>query len=452
MKNIKRILLATLLVVPILLLFAFPASASGTDNITAIKTAIEDYFSAYYTGIENSAETFVSSAERVENTLGDTTSTYQFVTFYKWTKALLTELGLTYQNCNTDIDYSDISISDNVATASVSFGLNYNYEFSPKIQSSISDIQYIFTLACENGKWEIIGIQSDWLDYRLFQEELTAYVDSESRNNTVLKNRASTSAITASEKSLIDNFLAYKINDINLMEAQAISYADKLQSVDSTQNANSARASHSYSASNGATYATTYATTSASDRLFYTASVTGGDCTNFVSQCVWAAYGGYDPLSISTTQSNISSKKRMVSSSTYDSGWYAGTGGGSANWEQVNKFYSYVTSSKTYGPNGTGINNGKKWSSYPNYYNSIPVGTVIQLHNSGTTEYQHSVYTTGVTTNPTPDSTYGFFKTVLVSYHSSDTLNRSLMELIAAFGGSNCYMRGISFASASFSS
>ncbi len=215
---------------------------------------------------------------------------------------------------------------------------------------------------------------------------------------------------------------------------------------------NNARASYSYSASTGASYAQKYAKADSDDRLFYTVSATSNDCTNFVSQCVWAAYGGYDSSSISTTQNNISSKKRMVSSSDYSQGWYAGTGGGSANWEQVNKFYDYVTSSKTYGPNGTGINNGAKWSSYPNYYNSVPIGTVIQFRKSSDTEYQHSVYASSVTENPTPDSTYGYFKTVLVSYHSTDTLNRSLMELIVAYGGSSCYMRGISFSSASFSS
>lgn len=56
-----------------------------------------------------------------------------------------------------------------------------------------------------------------------------------------------------------------------------------------------------------------------------------GNCANFTSQCIWAGFlRGYDPPS-------LSERVGMTQ------GWYAGEGGGSPAWENVERFWDYIT-------------------------------------------------------------------------------------------------------------
>lgn len=184
-------------------------------------------------------------------------------------------------------------------------------------------------------------------------------------------------------------------------------------------------------------------------RYFYT---TGSDCTNFVSQCIWAAYGGYVPGNDTTTRSNISNKVRMVNTGTLSTSWYAGTGGGSPYWEQVPSLWDFATNTaKTYGPQATGYNNN---ASYANITPStVNTGNVLQFYNYNYSVYRHSVYVTYK-----PSSGTITWSNLLVSYHSTDKKNVPVIDLINSFTGPDgsatqpCKMRRMSFSSASFSS
>lgn len=81
------------------------------------------------------------------------------------------------------------------------------------------------------------------------------------------------------------------------------------------------------------------------DRLFYYSP--GDNCTNFISQCVWAAYGGwlsYAPTAVNA--SRIRQDVRMVGGVWYGSYWHIG----SVRWCRVEEFYTYVTAVKARGP------------------------------------------------------------------------------------------------------
>ena len=192
-------------------------------------------------------------------------------------------------------------------------------------------------------------------------------------------------------------------------------------------------------------------------RYFYNTELTSPgtwDCTNFVSQCIWAAYGGYVPSNDTTTRTNISNKVRMVNTGTLNTSWYGGTGGGSPYWEQVPVLWNFATNTtKVNGPKATGYNNS---SSYANITPStVNAGNVLQFFNyrKSPQEYTHSVYVTYK-----PSSGTITWSNLLVSYHSTDSKNVPVIDLINSFTGPNgsatqpCKMRGMSFLSASFSS
>jgi hypothetical protein len=155
------------------------------------------------------------------------------------------------------------------------------------------------------------------------------------------------------------------------------------------------------------------------NRLFYILSV---DCTNFISQCVWAGYVGFDPDDLTTFKNYISNKIGIV----YDE-WYAGIGGGSDNWEGVKDFFEYMVTSKSAGPNAT-----TDFTDYDTkrYYTNISaatinVGDVVQLWISDSKGYDHSIFITDKTDN-TSDCDYSEL------YYSAHTNSRYNIKLTYA--------------------
>jgi hypothetical protein len=165
-----------------------------------------------------------------------------------------------------------------------------------------------------------------------------------------------------------------------------------------------------------------------------------GDCANFVSQCVWAGYGGYpSPYDFETLRRNALMMVRMVPRV-----WAGDSRGASANWSNVEAFYHYVTdTSKRHGPQGKGGNNRQPF--YRLQADAIYPGDVLQFGHPGSGGvYTHSAL---VTQKISPATDYSHIK---VSQHTYDIANRYLSELIASWSGrpaseSPCYMRKIAF-------
>lgn len=184
------------------------------------------------------------------------------------------------------------------------------------------------------------------------------------------------------------------------------------------------------------------------------------DCTNFVSQCVWAGYGGTSGYSISVigydaTSSNstavalrqrVADDYRQVSGS---SGWY-GRNYDSPYGDPVSSFcgvpnlWDWVTTNTGNGPKATGYNNG---SLYTSLSTPMKQGDVLQFYNNDTQTWYHSVIVVS-----TIDYNVSNYTNVRVAQHESDYYSRPLDELIQYFGGSSCKMRLLRFGSTTFSS
>ncbi len=121
---------------------------------------------------------------------------------------------------------------------------------------------------------------------------------------------------------------------------------------------------------------------------FYDYAQIGGDCTNFVSQCVYAG--------------------SLVMNYTPDFGWYyINANDKSPSWTGVQFFYNFMTTNEGAGPFAREAS-----------LSELTLGDVIQLGDENGV-YYHSLILTGIRQSRRRKSYY-------VSAHSQDALNRNL--------------------------
>jgi len=179
---------------------------------------------------------------------------------------------------------------------------------------------------------------------------------------------------------------------------------------------------------------------------------TAPDCTNFISQCVWAGYGGTSGYTLPATPSVSNSaitalRNRVANDYRMTSSWYGRNYYSSnlndppAKWCGVVEFYSYVTGSDTYGPKATGYNNGNIYTSLGS--TTIAQGNIVQFYSNELGRYSHSAIVTTATSYTVANAS-----SVRVSQHSGQDNNRNLMDAIQNSGGQK--MRLLKFKSASF--
>jgi hypothetical protein len=150
----------------------------------------------------------------------------------------------------------------------------------------------------------------------------------------------------------------------------------------------------SYNKTAAAQYAYTTAPSSYDPNYIF-CSVPGADCTNFVSQCVWAGYGGTSGYILPVTPSNtdavitalrnrVQNDYRMVTGSWYGRYWRNPQVTPPANWCGVVDFWDYAVGNTGSGPVATGFNNNKKWNQYSG---TIQRGDVLQFKTSSGSSY-----------------------------------------------------------------
>lgn len=191
---------------------------------------------------------------------------------------------------------------------------------------------------------------------------------------------------------------------------------------------------YSYSGGRGTAYANKYAENA--NPYFYNA---GKDCTNFVSQCIWAGYGGWtSSMSDATMQSNIKNKVRMVPGT-----WFGGGkgGGGASAWENVDALWNFAVDNTGKGPKASGYNDG-------GYYTDvlpidICVGSVLQKSPDGS-DYTHSMFVISTAGGSNPG-----YNEIIVAQHSSAHSTATLAEAITLGAP---YLRQMIFISNSFDS
>ena len=118
---------------------------------------------------------------------------------------------------------------------------------------------------------------------------------------------------------------------------------------------------------------------------FYNFDGIGGDCTSFVSQCIYAG-------------AKIMNHKKHV-------GWYYNSvNDRSPSWSGVEYLYNFLTTNKSVGPSA-------KVSSREN----VEIGDIIQLKFKGMNNFSHSLFIVNKNEND-----------IFVATHTEDSYNRSL--------------------------
>ncbi len=390
---------------------SFAERSEQTDS-DLVKTTISGYFNRYYHSyVDGNLATF---GDIMEN--NDNIATYQalYEKNFAYTKTI-------HDGCSSydaRLDFTRVKIDGKSAKADVIMSVDYYYK-GENIPAGPSNIKYVFELGLFDGVWKITKIDSDNIENASFQEE----IEKEEAEDEGIKDK----------KDAIEIVKKKYMNDINKLHNEIKKQESQKNTRTLNANLSAAAVSVSYSATNGRAYALRFAELEVP--WFYDA---GANCTNFVSQCIWAGCGGYVVGNDTLSKNNMNNKVRMVPG-TISTGWFAGTGGGAANWESVTKLWSYVTSSKTTGPVGTGYNNN---SLYTNMTPSqIKKGNVLQVADPINPTYHHSVY---VVTEGTT------WSAIRVAQHTGNDDNRPLSDLVLAHGGSSCKLRRIAFSSAKF--
>ena len=340
-------------------------------------------------------------------------------------------------NYRFNFEYADFEENAETATASVIADFYFTYEYKTT-ESAMFNIVYDFDFQKVNSTWYISAIDSSFSGFERVKEV--------ARNNPTL----SSEELFANELNAVEASVAREA-------ALSLAYQNGTLSQIKVEPEISpyAASSYAYNGGRAATWAIAHAKDGNSESAYfsYLESTTNnsGNCQNFVSQCVWAGYGGPTAGSGNVRQ-NILNDVRMVSGS---SGWYGCPRGYfdySSAWISVNSFWTYVTSSPNLGPKGIGYNDGGLYTGLN--ADDLMEGRVLQLKNGPRTEangrYQHSVIVSSTADSEIMSTQYN---KIYVCANNNDVCDVSLKsDMINHFGGSNCYMRMIRLTSANFNS
>ena len=420
--------LASLTLLALTLAPVSTALAAGGQMRSAPEDTVREYFDGYFAS-QVSLKRFDARA------VADPTDSVRLTqSFSDWENESRKALGTRWASERHDVRLDKVRFDGERATVLAVVDVDYRYAVSPEIESGTYNVAYQFELRHNGSKWRIVSVATDDDDFANFKAEVEAI----RKVSGVRRMTDATSRVRANRSVRLRGLVA-EMNTLGNAGAAPRKAASPVGDI-------AVASAYGYSKSNGSSYAQRFAQMATASRFFYTA---GNDCTNFVSQCVWAGYGGYVATNDTTSKNNISNKVRMVPAASYSDslGWQGGRvgGGGVANWETVGSFYTFVTKSKTNGPKGTGYNNGGKWSNLT----SADTGNVLQFRNGSSGSYAHSVYVTLLAAGP-PAPGQTWFNFTYCCYHSSDTKNRLVSEVINGFGGTNCYMRKATFSTANF--
>lgn len=123
---------------------------------------------------------------------------------------------------------------------------------------------------------------------------------------------------------------------------------------------------------------------------YYNFDPVGGDCTSFISQCLYAG-----------------SKKMNYN---LENGWYYNNGyDKSPSWSGVEYLYNFLIKNKDYGPRGVEVPQNK-----------IEIGDIAQLSFSGN-KFEHSLFIIDI-------KNINDLNKILIATHTYDALNKNIGE------------------------
>lgn len=395
MKKIKRWIMICLV---FCILFGNTQVVQAYDIKTTIAREVLDlYANSMVTGEVDIYDDIFEASDRKEF----------FLAFMEWRVAIMDILDVGYSDFEYTINNIDVSIENDSVILLINFNEIHNYINGAGTGSSNNLILGvdIDNLDTDYKVENIYLINDEFYDYFVQQTQVST------QDNIVSNTREN--VFDTMIKQLQD--LKDEMDTVQLQQKEYRS-EDEIDIVEPFASG------YSYSGSRGAAYAKKYV--SNANSYFYNA---GNDCTNFVSQCIWAAYGGWtSSMSNATMASNISNKVRMTSA------WYAGSGGGSSAWENVDGLWNYAVGNTGNGPKAYGHNNGGY------YTNILPidmcVGDVLQKSNDGK-DYFHSMYIIS-----TPGGSSPSYSEIVIAQHTSNT-TKTVAEVLVT----TTYLRHMQF-------
>ena len=409
----------------------------GLDSIdtnvpnVAIDMQINKLLSYYYDSlIGDQPEPYSNICIENENTL----FFKKFVEFDSLAKDMADCRITTYH-----FDYEYIDFEDNItsASASISADFYFTYEYRTT-ESAIGNIIYNFTFDKVNNKWYISSIDTTFDGF--------VRVEKVAEDNPDL----TIEELFANEIQAIEENLEYEAYIADAYEAGTLSLVEEEDEMLMPL----ATTAYYYTAGRAAAWASAHAldgdSLSANFKYIYDPVTNKPEnCQNFVSQFIWAGYGGHLANGGNIRQ-NILNNVRMVSGST-SVGWFGcppDFNSISDKWCNVNDFWTFAINNAGLGPRGTGYNNGGLYTGL--HAGDLTEGRILQLREGGSGSYEHSII---VSDTSDTDITATAYNKVYVCANSNERQDVPLKTMmIDKFGGSNCYMRMIVLSTGYFDS
>lgn len=341
------------------------ATSQNNDKDLSIKETVESFFEDYENSFDKDvidssiySDYFVS--ENNHNTKLNIaiidTMLYRRIVINQEYNGNLSEL-----NKNLTFNYNCIKANDNVADIDVTVTKTFNYESYLDVESATRD-NYSISLKKEEDSWKIVEIEN--------------FVDD------IIKVQLDDSNVNLESIESINNYRDGILDNIQSYFSDTSSSVLKLTATSPTR-------STTYNGSGAATYALNHALDYNNNYADFNGY--GGDCTNFVSQCIFE--GGNLPMHYGSAYTNTC-------------WYYTNSTNRSSSWTGVEELYDYIFGSTS-----------KINASHSNW-SSVGSGDIIQLVSGG--EGYHSLIITGVAY-----SSYGR-SDLLVCAHTNDRRHVSL--------------------------
>jgi hypothetical protein len=386
-KNIRRLPVFTACFIVIILLVNIKdISADEVDSID-IKRLIETYFDAHYKCLSDLQEKDIAKFYDLKSVNGE--KSYNLdkeVLSYIIASRLIQGVNLKLSQYKFDLTYKSIDI--NSSEANIMLVENSEFKFSC-INDGFSkkhNIEHKFTLRKIENQWKITRhdssedefmlIRDGMREFRSYEGVKDYYLDmmrkEKNKENTKIRNKKSDEEELKREKEdSLESNASDETVKINYYDREkAVLYAKKW-----TENGEKLRNSPPWSN--------------------YDSPLGGGDCTNFVSQCIYA--GG-----IPMDYKGIEYEQWKWYSDTYNPAPVPK--GRVASWTGVDPLYNYCKNNKAF---GMSAQIGDDWS-------LLHIGDVVQLGRNEK-DFFHSVIVSGYIYDKNE-----VLKDFLISCHTTD--------------------------------
>lgn len=175
------------------------------------------------------------------------------------------------------------------------------------------------------------------------------------------------------------------------------------------------------------------------------------DCTNFISQCIWAGYGGTNGFSLTNSEHIEQLRNRVAANYRQTTQWFGRNFNSpytyaSGPFMRVTSLWDYVVNNQWNGPRAIGYNNYGHWNKLKE---PIDQGDVLQFFNEPSNRYGHSV----IIVSDTHTILENALSSAYVAQHTFDAARRPLINVFETNGGlDHAKVRLLKFTNTNFAS